>query len=279
MCESKKGANMARDAWAKACLTVVLAGHTGCGLNFQERVEEEADRLRATQVGGVVVAAGEAIGFLPVLHCGAAAPLDEASFIPALQQKVGHCASVQTGAPVDNASAFDLTFPASGCKVGKSSWTGQIQLVVGGGDDRNDVTIDLRQLAIDGHPVDGLIKRTSCGDMDTYELHLKSHILLNKGMAPIDVVFDGTGAMKPGLGLIGTDLTVLNGSAGADIDGKGVTLVFTDLQWEPGANLPLKGGLALEQPNGKETAFTFDDDKGEMTISVNGGAPHTVPMP
>ena len=273
---------MIRNTVARLCLTATIAASTmGCSVSnsVQETVEEQADRLRGTELGSVAVAAGEAIGFLPALHCGRAAQFDAANLIPALEQKVGHCASVKTGVPVDNANAFDLTFPESGCKIGKSNWTGAIQLVVGGGEDRSDVTIDLRQLSINGHPVDGLIKRSSCGDLDTYELHLKSHILLNKGMDPIDVALDGTGKMKPGLGFIGTDLVVLDGTVSATVEGDHFALLFTDLQWEPGANLPVKGTLALEQPNGKETAFTFDDDKGEMTVSINGSDPHTVPMP
>ena len=67
-----------------------------------------------------------------------------------------------------------------------------------------------------------------------------------QGPGPFDVVCACTAPMKPGAALIGPDFAMLDSTASADIDGKGVT----DLHWEPGAHLPLQGGRPLEQPSG-----------------------------
>ena len=95
---------------------------------------------------------------------------------------------------------------------------------------------------------------------------------------PLQFHFEGTGGMKPGLGLVGTDVLLLDGKASGDINGEGLVLGFHKLEWEPGAHLPAQGDLHMAYEGGHDLDLGFDDDKDVISVSVDGKDPVKVPF-
>ena len=56
----------------------------GCSVGAQDKIEADAEAMRATKVGAAVVGVAEFVGFLPKLHCGASERVPFAQFKPAL---------------------------------------------------------------------------------------------------------------------------------------------------------------------------------------------------
>jgi hypothetical protein len=261
------------------CLCVVGVVGVGCGADFQDEAQNQIDELDATKDGHVIVSALQSIGLLPKYDCGQPEKEQLLSIIPAFEQKLGHCASVTRGPGGDTFDEVDVQFPADGCKVGSATWTGSLAVTYSGGDDHTEVALDLHQLSIDGHPVDGRIGQSTCGDLSTYEVDLHTKIPTKDPSQPVEIVFDGNVTDRPGLPVVGTDFYVIDGKAGVTEQGKDSSLVFSQLFWEPGANLPHSGSLTLNKPNGHTLEFTFDEDDHKASVSVDGQKAVPLPQP
>lgn len=250
----------------------------GCGVEVQDAFDAHQDAIHATKAGAAILAAGRLVGLIPSYTCGKPEKVEASELVPALQGNFGRCAQVSRGAATDTTDDIDVRFLGDGCDVVGARWTGQISATVSGGTDRSQLALDFRGMAIDGHPVDGRVTRTTCGDLDTFALAVTARIPATKKTQELDVGYHGSVVDRPGLAFVGADFLILNGPADITYGGRTLHVTFRDLWWEAGLDLPHKGELEIRRDDGHRVDVRFDADH-EMHVSIDGGRFAPVPLP
>jgi hypothetical protein len=171
-----------------------------------------------------------------------------------------------------------LTFPEAGCAVREHNVSGQTAFKFSGGEDRMDLFADLRQLQVDGYPLQAQVGYGTCGDEARY-------YALAEGTLPrrADYTYkvDGRVGKRDGLPIIGGTSLVFNGPG--ELTGPSGTnrLTFTDLLYELGEYAPQEGQALMETAEGGRVQVTFKQTLwrlGKMELVIDDKEPVTVPI-
>lgn len=258
-------------------VVLVVLGLCGCGAELQDAADAKVEALQATKAGQAVVETAQLIGILPTYTCGEPAQVEFADMLPAVKGNLGGCATVAQGPSTDTASTLELQFPQQGCDLLGARWAGQIEASVSGGQDRSEVSLDLRQATVNGQPLDGRIGRLSCGDLDTWSLDVDANVPATAHTHEMAVGFHGTVVDRPGIPFLGADYFIVDGPLTLEYGGRTVDATFHQVWWEPGLDVPREGTIDLVDPNGRKVSVRFD--KGDLAVSVDGGKFAPVPVP
>jgi hypothetical protein len=261
-------------------LLVAMLGFSmfGCGAGLQDAFDAHQDAIHATKAGAAILSAGRLVGLIPSYTCGKPERVAASELEPALQGNFGSCATVTRGASTDTSDIVDVRFKSDGCDIVGAKWTGQIAATVSGGTDRSSLSMDFRGMAIDGHPVDGRITRTTCGDLDTFDLAVTARVPATRKTQELDVGYHGSVVDRPGVKFLGADFMILDGPAEVTYGKTTLHVVFHELWWEAGLSLPHKGELEVSRQDGHKVNVKFDPE-GTMKVSIDGGRFAPVPVP
>jgi len=258
---------------------------SACGADqFIDRGEQAAAdaKLSAAEVRIAIDAvelarrALEVLGLLPSYTCGEPRGVFAGRTVDELHAKVA-CATVVSQQLAD-ADALIASFPASGCRVNGHEATGRATLRFSGGEDRFDAAGDLRELALDGHPLHTQFGYGKCGDETRYWAATDAVLAAHPDVrAHLDVEV----AKRDGLPIIGETRLVVNAtgtlarSAGTD------RIAATELEFEVGSALPKTGMLEIDLATGHHMRAVFDEGKwlGSARVTVDDHDPVTVPIP
>lgn len=262
-------------------LVIVTALATACG-EAQPPTQEEIDTAR-DRVDVALAAAKQArsalelLGILPVYECGESRRTFVGKASEAAQAQAG-CITATTETLDATTDAVVLAFPEAGCEVRKHTVTGQTAFKYSGGEDRMDLFADLRQLQVDGYPLQAQVGYGTCGDEARY-------YALAEGTLPRRADYsykvDGRVGKRDGLPIIGGTSLVFNGPG--EVTGPEGTnkLTFTELLYELGDYAPKEGSALLEEADGGKVKVTFSSTLwrlGEMELVIDDKDPVTVPI-
>ena len=254
--------------------SMVLAVLVGaCGKGPAEDVEltqATADTQQALEGAATARKALEVLGVLPSYSCG---PLSGSigRAIPPISVPFS-CAKLAT-----RDGGLDFSFAADGCDVGGHRVSGALGFDVGAGEDRVEVSVDFRRLAIDGKVLPVRIGVGVCGD----EKRIWGTV---DGVKVADSVFrlDARLGYRKGLPLIGHTELTLDGTGSLEQPKGSTAVVAEGLVYEVGAMLPHAGRLTFNRTDGTHVSVRFTEvlwKLGKAEIQVGDRAPVEVPIP
>lgn len=253
---------------------------TACGGNRPTKEEIAEARARVEQAADAAAKARtalELLGVLPVYTCGEARRTFVGQASESFRAQVA-CVTVTTEAVDASTDALALTFPEGGCSVGGYGLSGPGRFLYSGGEDRMELTADLRELKVEGQPLQAKVGYGTCGD-ESRAWVLAEGTVPDSGGRTFRV--DGRVAKREGLPLIGgTELRLdgtgtLTGPAGED------RLTLTGVLYEVGHAAPKEGEVLVERADGGRVKATFRPGlwrTGEMELTVDDAEPVTVPI-
>jgi hypothetical protein len=262
-------------------LVVLTALATSCGESrppTQEEIDTARDRVDVALAAAKQARyALEVLGILPVYTCGEPRRSFVGKAAESARAQAG-CITATTETLDATTDAVRLSFPEAGCEVRKHTVSGQTDFKYSGGEDRMDLFADLRELQVDGYPLQAQVGYGTCGDEARY-------YALAEGTLPrrADYAYrvDGRVGKREGLPIIGGTSLVLNGPG--ELTGPTGTnrLTFTDLVYELGEYAPKEGQALLETTEGGRVQVTFSQTLwrlGKMELVIDDKDPVTVPI-
>jgi len=226
------------------------------------RAEQERSELQTKDlVKGLQVArtALEIAGVLPSYTCG---PVDDSigKAIPPLSVPLA-CMTLST-----REGGMDLEFE-KGCELATHRLEGTLAFELETGDDRIDVTADLRGLAVDGKTLPVRIGAGVCGDEKRVWATVEP-VAVRNALFALDV----RAGYRKGLPIIGSDEVVLDGTGSLSGD----HVAAEELEYEIGAPMPKKGSLTVNRADGTGFTVRFTEvlwKLGKAELTVNGREP------
>ncbi|MCY1036731.1 hypothetical protein OV207_35170 [Corallococcus sp. BB11-1] len=261
------------------CLALAVLA-TACGDNSLTQGEINDATARVERVAAsahVVRGALEVLGLMPVYSCGE----PRRSFLNRAVEGLSATVSCATAtvSPVDDVTdAVVVKFADGGCSVHGLRLTGQAVLEYRGGEDLMEMHADLRDMTVDGQPLQAKVGYGTCSDETRlfadvegnvpgragHSFHVVSNVGKREGLPIIggtSLVFDGPGE--------------LTGPSGTD------RITFTALEYEVGNYLPKEGTALLETSEGRTLKIHFQPvlwRVGKAEITVDDKDPVTVPV-
>ena len=263
----------------RACLALTILA-TACVREPPSTEEIEDARAR---VDLAVLAAHQArmalelLGLLPVYTCGEPRRTFVGRAAEGAQTKVA-CVTATAETLDDSTDAVMLSFPEANCTVSGHTVSGRSAFLYSGGEERMELRADLRELKVNGQPLQAKVGYGTCGDERRfwaeaagdlpgragYSYHVDGRVGVREG-APIfggtTLVFDGPGEVS---GALGTD-----------------RVTFTGLQYEVGEYLPREGEALIETASGHRVKVNFSPvlwRVGKVELEIDDRAPVTVPI-
>ncbi|WP_342379625.1 hypothetical protein NVS55_09045 [Myxococcus stipitatus] len=253
-----------------------------CGENDvppDELVESAKARVeRAAAAGHLARSALEVLGVMPVYTCGE--PRRSFLDVAAVDVRTRLSCVTTSVERVDAVTdAVVLTFAERGCDIHGLKFTGRAVIQYRGGEDRMEVEASLRQLEVDGQPLDVATGYGTCGDQTSVWAQVYTAV---PGQPGHGIQLDVQVTHRPGLPLLGGSTLVLDGQGALVIpDGRVDRLTFTALQYEVGEFLPKEGTLALQTVDGHSVEASFQPSLwrvGKVKLTVDDHKSVTVPI-
>lgn len=235
----------------------------------QVRVDAAAEA--ASQLRGAL----EVLGLLPEYTCGEPRRHFAGAAAEDLRARAG-CVDVSTQEG-ETSDSLLVTYDQV-CQVGEHHLAGTTRFELTGGEDRFEVTADLRQTELDGKPVQARAGYGTCSD----EKAVWALVSGNLPRRP-EVVYeiDGKVAKRDGLPLIGGTTLVFDGPGKLVREVGTDALVFTGLEYELGKYLPHAGSLAIQTADGHVYRVTFSKvlwKLGKAEVQIDDHSPVSVPV-
>jgi hypothetical protein len=262
-----------------ACLTLLVLA-TGCDREppSAEQVEEARARVElamaAAHQGRVAL---ELLGILPVYTCGEQRRTFVGRIANDLQAQV-QCLTVTTEARTATSDAVMMTFPESGCSVRGHTLSGQVAFLYTGGEDRMELSADLRNLKVDGLSLQATVGYGTCGDEKRYWGKANGGL---PGHSGYTYSVDGRVAVREGPPLIGGTTLILDGPAQVSGPEGNDTVTLTALRYQLGEYLPEEGKLLVETATGHRVQAHFRPwlwRVGKVELEIDDRAPITTPI-
>jgi hypothetical protein len=253
---------------------------TACGGTepTQEQIDEA--RARVEQAASAMARARtalEILGVLPVYTCGE----PRRTFVGSASESVHvqfACVTATTE-PVDaSTDAVVLAFAEAGCSVEGHGLSGQGRFLYSGGEDRMALTADLRELKVDGHPLQAKVGYGTCGDESSAWVNAAGTL---PGQDGHTFHVDGRVASRPGAPIIGGSELRLGGTGSLSGPEGTDRLTLTDVVYEDGEYLPKEGEVLVETADGGRVKATFRAGlwrTGKVELVIDDAEPVTVPI-
>lgn len=234
--------------------------------------DKTATALDATDL---VRKAFELLGLAPTYTCGEPEPAFAADVASGIRLRYP-CANVSAEA-LTTADAIHLDLASAGCSMYGHTATGSAIFTYSGGTDRFDLAADLRQLQLDGKPLNAQVGYGTCSDETRYWALVEGPLPKH---ADVNVKLDAHVAKRDGLPIIGETTLIVDGTGSATGPGGTDRVTFTGLQWDIGVNLPKAGIIEVETATGHHVKAEFTEGKctSTATVTVDDHAPVTVPV-
>ncbi|HYO55297.1 hypothetical protein [Archangium sp.] len=263
----------------RACLALVILT-TACGRELPTKEEIEDARARvdmAVHSAHQTRIALELLGVMPVYTCGEPRRTFVGRAAEGAHVKVA-CLTATAEAKDDSTDAVVLSFPEDGCSVNGHTVTGQSTFLYHGGEERMDLSADLRWLKVNGHPLQAKVGYGTCGDEKRFWAEAGGDL---PGRAGSSYRVDGRVGLRDGVPLFGSTTLVFDGSG--EVSGPLGTdrVTFTGLQYEVGEFLPKKGEALIETARGHRVKVDFNEvlwRVGKVDVEIDGKEPVTVPI-
>jgi hypothetical protein len=263
----------------RACLALVILA-TACGREppTQEEIEDAKSRVDlAVHAAHQARIALELLGILPVYTCGEPRRTFVGKAAEGVHVKVA-CLTATAEARDDSTDAVVLSFPDGGCSVNGHTVSGQSAFVYHGGEDRMDLSADLRGLNVDGHLLQARVGYGTCSDEKRFWTEAMGAL---PGRAGNTYRVDGRVGLRNGAPLFGSTSLVFDGPG--EVSGPLGTdrVTFTGLEYEVGEFLPKKGQALIETAQGQQVKVAFSEvlwRVGKVEVEIDGKAPVTVPI-
>jgi hypothetical protein len=235
----------------------------------QVKVEAAAEAL--SQLRGAL----ELLGLLPEYTCGEPRRHFAGKAVEDLRAKAA-CLSISTQES-ETSDALRVDYDQV-CQVGEHRLAGTTRFELTGGEDRFELTADLRQTELDGKPVQAKAGYGTCSDEKAVWAALSGNLPRRPEVA---FEIDGKVAKRDGLPLIGSPTLVLNGpgkltrTEGVDM------LTFLGLEYTVGKYLPHAGTLQIATSDGHLYQVTFSQvlwKLGKAEVQIDDHSPVTVPV-
>ncbi|WP_239469992.1 hypothetical protein [Archangium violaceum] len=263
----------------QACLALVILS-TACGKEPPTKEEIEDARARvdlAVLAANQVRVALEVLGILPVYTCGESRRTFVGRAAEGARSKVA-CVTATAESLDDASDAVVLSFPDTGCSVGGRSVSGQSSFIYNGGEERMDLFADLRQLKVEGQPLQAKVGYGTCSDEKRFWAESAGDL---PGRANSSYSVNANVGVRDGVPIIGGTTLVLNGPG--EVTGTLGTdrVTFSELQYEVGEYLPKKGEALIETAKGHQVRVNFSEvlwRLGKVEVEIDDRAPITVPV-
>ncbi|NTX63865.1 hypothetical protein HUA74_24710 [Myxococcus sp. CA051A] len=251
-----------------------------CGRDVPPDEVIEAAKARVERVvaaGHLTRGALEVLGFMPVYTCGE----PRRAFLDIAAPDVSARLSCAT-ATVEQLDAVTdgvvLSFNGPDCEVHGLRLEGRAFFKYSGGVDRMDVSVDLRQLRVDGAVLPAEVGYGTCGDQTSVWAKAAGDV---PGRPGHTLHVDARVGKRAGLPLLGGSSLVLDGEG--ELTGPdGVdTMTLNTLQYEVGEYLPKEGTAILETSDGHRVEANFQPGLwrlGKVEVTVDDHASVTVPI-
>ncbi|QSQ17808.1 hypothetical protein [Myxococcus landrumensis] len=260
-------------------LALLVAACGGSGVPPDELVESAKARVeRAAAAGHLARSALEMLGVMPVYTCGE----PRRAFLDVATVDVGKrlscvTTSIRSMDAVTDAVVF--TFAERGCEIHGLKFTGRAVLQYRGGEDRMEVEASLRELQVDGQPLDVAAGYGTCGDQTSAWAQVYTAV---PGQPGHGIQLDVRVTQRPGLPFLGGSTLILDGQGALVIpDGRVDQLTFTTLKYEVGEFLPKEGTLTLQTVDGHFVEASFQPSLwrlGKVKLTVDDHESVTVPI-
>jgi hypothetical protein len=237
----------------------------------QARVEQAADALARART------ALEVLGVLPVYTCGEPRRTFVGEASESVQVQLA-CVSATTEAVDATTDAVVLAFADGGCTARGHGISGQGRFLYSGGEDRMALTADLRELRVDGHPLQAKVGYGTCGDESSAWVEAAGNL---PGQDGLTFRVDGRTASRPGLPLIGGSELWLNGTGSLTGTAGTDRLTLTDVLFEDGEYIPKEGEVLVDTADGGRVKATFRPGlwrSGKVELVIDDAEPVTVPI-
>ncbi|WP_257454529.1 hypothetical protein [Archangium lipolyticum] len=262
-----------------ACLALVILS-TACGKEPPTKEEIEDARARvdlAVLAANQVRVALEVLGILPVYTCGESRRTFVGRAAEGARTKVA-CVTATAEALDDSSDAVVLSFPDTGCTVGGRTVSGHSSFIYKGGEDRMDVFAELRELKVDGQPLQAKVGYGTCSDEKRFWAESTGDL---PGRASSSYSVNANVGVRDGVPIFGGTTLVLNGPG--EVTGSLGTdrVTFSELQYEVGEYLPKKGEALIETAKGHQVRVNFSEvlwRLGKVEVEIDDRAPITVPV-
>jgi len=261
-----------------ALLPLVLA--TACGREppTPEQLEDAKARVDlAVLAAHQARMALELLGLLPVYTCGEPRRTFVGKAADGVHAKVA-CVTATTKALGDTEDAVVLSFPDNACTVRGHVVSGHADFLYNGGEERMDVFADLRDMKVDGQPLQAKVGYGTCGDERRFWTEAAGEL---PGRTGSSYSVNGRVGLRDGLPIIGGTSLVFDGP-GQVTGPEGTTrLTFTGMLYELGDYAPKEGEALLEEADGGKVKATFSSTLwrlGKMELVIDDNDPVTVPI-
>jgi hypothetical protein len=262
-----------------ACLALILLS-TACGKEPPTKEEIEDARARvdlAVLAANQVRVALEVLGILPVYTCGEPRRTFVGRAAEGARTKVA-CVTATTEALDDASDAVVLSFPETSCTVGGRTVSGRSAFIYKGGEERMDLFADLRELKVDGQPLQARVGYGTCGDEKRVFAESAGDL---PGRAGSSYSVNGSVGVRDGVPIFGGTTLVLNGPGEVSSALGTDRVTFTGLQYEVGEYLPKKGEALIETAKGHQVRVNFSEvlwRLGKVEVEIDDRAPVTLPV-
>lgn len=215
------------------------------------------------------------LGILPSYECGEDERFFVGRLVESLNAEAG-CVAV-ADEPDDAHDRATVSF-GEGCVVRGRRLSGELAIVVSGGDDRKRVELDLSSVAVDGESIPVQVSYGTCGDEDQYAARVSGTLSQSPKRT---FALDLTVASQEGVVLIGDNTLVLKGH-GELVHPEGADRVsFDSLSYEMGDVLPKDGEVLVETSKEKHVRVRFEEKfwrLGLAEVKVNDDEPVVIPV-
>jgi hypothetical protein len=262
-----------------ACLTLLVLA-TSCDREppSAEQIDEARARVElAMAAAHQARVALELLGILPVYTCGEPRRTFVGKVSHDLQAQV-QCLTVTTEALGDTSDKVLMSFPGSGCTVRGHTVSGQVAFLYTGGEDRMELSADLRGLQVDGVSLQATVGYGTCGDEKRYFGKANGGL---PGHSGYTYSVDGRVGVRDGLPILGGTTLVLDGPASVSGPEGQDTVTLTALRYELGEYLPEEGKLLVETASGHRVQANFRPwlwRVGKVELEIDDRAPITTPI-
>ena len=261
-----------------ALLPLVLA--TACGREppTPEQLEDAKARVDlAVLAAHQARMALELLGLLPVYTCGEPRRTFVGKAADGVHAKVA-CVTATTKALGDTEDAVVLSFPDNACTVRGHVVSGHADFLYNGGEERMDVFADLRDMKVDGQPLQAKVGYGTCGDERRFWTEAAGEL---PGRTGSSYSVNGRVGLRDGLPIIGGTTLVLDGPG--EVSGPLGTdsVTFSELQYEVGEYLPKEGEALIVTARGHRVRVRFSSvlwRLGKAEVEIDDRAPVTVPV-
>ncbi len=265
--------------YTRVLLFTAALGLTACGATLPTR---EQAQLAQEKTQAALAAADQLrialdlLGVLPNYTCEVPRRQFVGTVANTLSVDLG-CATV-SNEPGDDSDTVRATFHSNGCQVRGQSLTGVAMFHYSGGEDRLSLEADLTEVKVNGESLASRAGYGTCGDEKRYWASAKGAVPRREGLT-----FDLQAhvAKRDGVILIGNSSMTLDANGELKSEAGSDIVTCEALRYEVGEYLPQEGHLTIRTVGGTTIDVTFREGLwrlGQAEVSVNGGAPQSVPL-